>query len=73
MDRAARPPRDRTDRRPWCRATRVRLLRRADLGGRLACTYPYVLSEDFSDGRTIDGVTFVNPFAEGFDLEALLA
>ena len=29
---------------------------------------PYVLSEDFSDGRRIDGVTFLNPFAAGFAL-----
>ena len=29
---------------------------------------PYVLSEDFSDGRRIEGVTFSNPFAAGFTL-----
>jgi len=29
---------------------------------------PYVLSEDFSDGRRIDRVTFLNPFAAGFAL-----
>ena len=29
---------------------------------------PYVLSEDFSDGRRIEGVTFLNPFADGFAL-----
>lgn len=34
---------------------------------------PVVLSEDFSDGAEIEGVRFVDPFAEGFDLEALLA
>lgn len=27
---------------------------------------PVVLSEDFSDGAVIEGVRFVNPFAEGF-------
>ncbi len=32
-----------------------------------------VLSEDFPDGLTADGVRFANPFAPGFDLEALLA
>ncbi|MFT5144418.1 MAG: putative nucleic acid-binding protein [Rhodothermales bacterium] len=30
-----------------------------------------VLSEDFSDGRTIEGVRFLNPFAAGFDLDQL--
>ena len=30
-----------------------------------------VLSEDFSDGRIIDGVTFRNPFAPGFALASL--
>lgn len=28
---------------------------------------PVVLSEDFSDGSEIEGVRFVNPFADGFD------
>lgn len=28
-----------------------------------------VLSEDFSDGQTVEGVRFVNPFAETFELE----
>jgi predicted nucleic acid-binding protein len=32
-----------------------------------------VLSEDFPDGLIADGVRFANPFAPGFDLEALLA
>jgi predicted nucleic acid-binding protein len=32
-----------------------------------------VLSEDFSSGTEIEGVRFVNPFAEDFDLDALLA
>ncbi|MHB1016438.1 MAG: PIN domain-containing protein [Coriobacteriia bacterium] len=32
-----------------------------------------VLSEDFTDGLVADGVRFANPFAPGFDLEALLA
>lgn len=30
---------------------------------------PVIFSEDFSDGRTIEGVRFVNPFTEGFQLE----
>jgi predicted nucleic acid-binding protein len=32
-----------------------------------------VLSEDFADGSQIEGVRFVNPFAEGFDMDAFLA
>lgn len=34
---------------------------------------PLVLSEDFNGGCTIEGVRFLNPFVEGFDLEAALA
>ncbi len=30
---------------------------------------PLILSEDFNSGSTIEGVTFVNPFEEGFKLE----
>jgi len=30
---------------------------------------PVVFSEDFSDGRAIEGVRFVNPFTEAFELE----
>ena len=30
---------------------------------------PYVLSEDFSHGQTLEGVTFLNPFAGDFVLE----
>jgi predicted nucleic acid-binding protein len=30
---------------------------------------PVVLSEDFSDGQVVEGVRFVNPFAETFELE----
>ncbi len=30
---------------------------------------PVVFSEDFSDGRTIEGVRFVDPFSEIFELE----
>jgi predicted nucleic acid-binding protein len=30
---------------------------------------PVIFSEDFSDGRIIEGVRFVNPFAEVFKLE----
>ncbi|MCL6613582.1 MAG: PIN domain-containing protein [Firmicutes bacterium] len=29
---------------------------------------PLVLSEDFSDGAVVEGVRFVNPFGDGFDL-----
>jgi predicted nucleic acid-binding protein len=32
----------------------------------------YVFSEDFQDGRVMDGVTFVNPFATSFDLAKIL-
>jgi predicted nucleic acid-binding protein len=32
---------------------------------------PYVLSEDFSDGALLEGVRFLNPFAERFDLALL--
>ena len=31
-----------------------------------------VLSEDFQDGRVLDGVRFVNPFVASFDLAALI-
>ena len=30
---------------------------------------PLVFSEDFKDGLTLDGIRFVNPFAEGFEVE----
>lgn len=30
---------------------------------------PVIFSEDFSDGQVIEGVRFVNPFAQGFVLE----
>jgi predicted nucleic acid-binding protein len=33
---------------------------------------PIILSEDFEDGRVIDGVRFIDPFARDFDAEALL-
>lgn len=32
---------------------------------------PLVVSEDFSDGATVEGVTFVNPFQPSFDVELL--
>jgi predicted nucleic acid-binding protein len=32
---------------------------------------PNVLSEDFSDGRLIEGVRFLNPFTPQFDLDLL--
>lgn len=33
---------------------------------------PIVFSEDFQDGQVIEGVRFVNPFAETFELEKWL-
>ena len=30
-----------------------------------------LLTEDFQDGQEVEGVRFVDPFAEGFDLGAL--
>jgi predicted nucleic acid-binding protein len=33
---------------------------------------PVVLSEDFSHRQTLDGVTFLNPFAEDFDLNEIV-
>jgi predicted nucleic acid-binding protein len=33
---------------------------------------PVIFSEDFSDGRVIEGVRFVNPFSESFELEKWL-
>ncbi len=30
---------------------------------------PVIFSEDFSDGQTMEGVRFVNPFTETFELE----
>lgn len=33
---------------------------------------PVIFSEDFSDGRTIEGVRFVNPFTQTFQLEKWL-
>lgn len=32
----------------------------------------HVLSEDFQDGMTLEGVSFLNPFAPGFNLVALI-
>lgn len=32
---------------------------------------PFVLSEDFNPGASLDGVTFLNPFAPEFDVGAL--
>jgi predicted nucleic acid-binding protein len=32
---------------------------------------PVVVSEDFADGLELGGVRFADPFAEGFDLDAL--
>lgn len=32
---------------------------------------PYVLSEDFNMGATLDGVTFLNPLASDFDIRRL--
>ena len=33
---------------------------------------PVVFSEDFADGAVIEGIRFVNPFAESFDIEEWL-
>lgn len=33
---------------------------------------PYVLSEDFNPGATLEGVTFINPFDPGFDPAGLV-
>ena len=32
---------------------------------------PIVLSEDFASGSTVEGVTFIDPFAEGFRVDSL--
>jgi predicted nucleic acid-binding protein len=32
---------------------------------------PYVLTEDFGDGRCVEGVTFVDPFSEHFTLASI--
>lgn len=34
---------------------------------------PVVLSEDFQDGRVVEGVRYVNPFPPGFDVGSLTA
>lgn len=33
---------------------------------------PIIFSEDFQDGRILEGVRFANPFSKAFDLEAWL-
>jgi predicted nucleic acid-binding protein len=33
---------------------------------------PIIFSEDFQDGRILEGVRFANPFSQSFDLEAWL-
>lgn len=33
---------------------------------------PLVLSEDFQDGAVVEGIRFVNPFAEGFEVGRFL-
>jgi len=33
---------------------------------------PIIFSEDFQDGRILEGVRFANPFSQAFDLEAWL-
>jgi predicted nucleic acid-binding protein len=33
---------------------------------------PYLLSEDFTDGQSIEGVQFIDPFSEAFDVTSLL-
>jgi len=32
---------------------------------------PYLLTEDFDDGATVEGVQFLNPFTLAFDISAL--
>jgi len=34
-----------------------------------SCRYRAKISEDFQDGLTLEGIRFVNPFAEGFEVE----
>jgi len=34
---------------------------------------PVILSEDFTDGLTLDGVTILDPFVDGFALASLLS
>jgi predicted nucleic acid-binding protein len=34
---------------------------------------PTVLSEDFQDGLTLEGIRFVNPFTEGFDVDVFVS
>lgn len=34
---------------------------------------PVILTEDFQDGRVVEGVRFVNPFTPEFDVDALIA
>lgn len=33
---------------------------------------PVIFSEDFSDGRVVEGVRFINPFADSFEMEKWL-
>jgi predicted nucleic acid-binding protein len=33
---------------------------------------PFIISEDFQTGRTLEGVTFLNPFVDGFEIEEWL-
>lgn len=33
----------------------------------------FILTEDFADGRTLEGVTFRDPFRSGFDIGRLIA
>jgi len=33
---------------------------------------PFIFSEDFQDGQTLEGIRFVNPFAQTFQLEKWL-
>jgi hypothetical protein len=33
---------------------------------------PVILSEGFASGSTVEGVTFLNPFAAGFELTRFL-
>jgi predicted nucleic acid-binding protein len=33
---------------------------------------PVLFSEDFQDGQVLEGVRFINPFAECFDIEKFI-
>jgi len=47
------------------------LLGRPALGHARLNQIPAILTEDFADGGVLEGVRFVNPFADAFDVAAL--